>query len=56
MARKNLDLERKAEKRPVQELVREKELRMKEAAQALEFELAALLRDEIKELKRRGKR
>jgi excinuclease UvrABC helicase subunit UvrB len=37
----------------VAEIIRDKEKQMKEAAKALEFELAALLRDEIHELKKR---
>jgi excinuclease ABC subunit B len=36
-----------------EEIIAEKEKQMKEAAQNLDFELAALLRDEIKELKRK---
>jgi excinuclease UvrABC helicase subunit UvrB len=39
--------------RPVKDIIKEKEVRMKEAAHDLEFELAAILRDEIRELKAR---
>jgi len=46
-----LALENAAATRPVEELVREKELQMREAANNLQFELAALLRDEIRVLK-----
>lgn len=52
-AKRNLELEAKAEKRPVDEVLKEKEAQMREAAKALEFELAALLRDEIAELKKK---
>jgi excinuclease ABC subunit B len=48
-----LDLDVAGEKgKNVEEIIKEKEKQMREAAQALEFELAALLRDEIRELKR----
>jgi excinuclease ABC subunit B len=48
-----LDLDVAAEKgKNVEEIIKEKEKQMKAAAQALEFELAALLRDEIKVLKK----
>ncbi len=46
-----LNIELQTDKRPVEVIIREKELQMKEAAQGLEFELAALIRDEIKLLK-----
>jgi excinuclease ABC subunit B len=45
------DLDLLGDARPLKEIVKEKEAQMKEAAQKLEFELAALLRDEIRELK-----
>jgi excinuclease UvrABC helicase subunit UvrB len=41
--------------RPLEEIVKDKEKRMKEAAQNLEFELAAILRDEVRELRMRLK-
>ncbi len=47
-----LDLESKGDNRPVAEIIKEKEKQMKEAAKALEFELAAILRDEIGELRK----
>ncbi|MBU0531701.1 excinuclease ABC subunit UvrB [Patescibacteria group bacterium] len=46
-----LKIEMIAEPHEIEKVIREKELDMKEAAQKLEFELAALLRDEIKVLK-----
>ena len=52
-AKKNLELEAKAEKRPLEEVLKEKEAQMREAAKSLEFELAALLRDEIHALKKK---
>lgn len=39
--------------RPLAEIIKEKEQQMKRAAKGLEFELAAILRDEIRELKKR---
>ncbi len=50
-----LDLELAADTRPLGEIVKDKEKKMKEAAKNLEFELAAILRDEIRELKLREK-
>ncbi len=41
--------------RPLPEIIKDKERQMKEAAKDLEFELAALLRDEIRELTARAK-
>ncbi len=41
--------------RPLEQIIKAKEAQMKEAAQKLEFELAALLRDEIRELHARLK-
>lgn len=52
-AKKNLELEAKAEKRPLDVIIKEKEKQMRDAAKHLEFELAALLRDELKELRKR---
>ncbi|MEA3226092.1 MAG: helicase-related protein, partial [Planctomycetota bacterium] len=48
-----LDLEMSAEKRPVEEVIAEKEKQMREAAKNLEFELAAILRDELAELRKK---
>ena len=38
--------------RPREEIIKEKEKQMKQAAKNLEFELAGILRDEVRELKR----
>ncbi len=46
-----VDLDTLGDDRPVEEIIKDKEKKMKEAAEKLEFELAAILRDEIKELK-----
>jgi excinuclease UvrABC helicase subunit UvrB len=54
MAQKALALEEINKDRPVEEVVREKEQEMRSAANALQFELAAILRDEIKTLKHKG--
>ncbi|MBI2990218.1 MAG: excinuclease ABC subunit UvrB [Candidatus Magasanikbacteria bacterium] len=43
------------DERDIKEIIKDKEQKMKEAARGLEFELAALLRDEIRELEARGK-
>ncbi len=51
--RKTVDIELQGDSRPLKEIIKEKEVRMKEAARTLEFELAAVLRDEIRELKAR---
>jgi excinuclease ABC subunit B len=48
-----LDLELKVDNRPREEIIREKEQQMREAAKNLEFELAAILRDEIVTLKKK---
>lgn len=48
---KILELDLKGDGRPVGEIIKEKEKEMKRAAKELQFELAALLRDEIRELK-----
>jgi excinuclease ABC subunit B len=49
------DLDLLGDDRPLSEIIKAKELQMKEAAQKLEFELAALLRDEVRELTARAK-
>ncbi len=51
LARENLKLELQADKRSIKEIITEKEKLMKQAAKNLEFELAAILRDEITVLK-----
>lgn len=50
-----LDLDLLGDARPMNEIIKDKEKKMKEAAQKLEFELAAILRDEVRELKLREK-
>ncbi|NMC51342.1 excinuclease ABC subunit UvrB [Candidatus Kuenenbacteria bacterium] len=47
-----LSLDLKGDKRPIAEIIKDKEQQMKMAAKSLEFELAAILRDEIRELKK----
>lgn len=47
-----LSLDLQGDKRPIAEIIKEKEQQMKMAAKNLEFELAAILRDEIRELKK----
>jgi excinuclease ABC subunit B len=48
-----LDLELLGDARPLSQIIKEKESLMKEAATNLQFELAAVLRDEVRELKAR---
>ncbi|MBI2436772.1 MAG: excinuclease ABC subunit UvrB [Candidatus Magasanikbacteria bacterium] len=50
-----LDLDLKGDARPLDVIIKDKEKQMKEAAHELEFELAAILRDEMRELKLRNK-
>ncbi len=50
--REVLELDLKGDNRPVEEILKDKEKQMKEAAKELQFELAAILRDEIHELKK----
>lgn len=50
-----LELDLIGDDRPLKQIIKDKEVKMKEAAQKLEFELAAILRDEIRELKLRDK-
>ncbi|HPI66950.1 MAG TPA: excinuclease ABC subunit UvrB [bacterium] len=52
---KILKLDLTGDKRPLAEIIKDKEQQMKMAAKSLEFELAAILRDEIHELKRSKK-
>lgn len=47
------DLDTLGDARPLKEIIKEKEAKMKEAAKELQFELAAILRDEVRELKKR---
>mgnify|MGYP002639435241 CR=1 FL=1 len=51
-----LKLDLMGDKRPISEIIKDKEKQMKEASKALEFELAAILRDEVRELKRNNKK
>lgn len=44
------------DKRPIKEILQEKKIQMKDAAESLEFELAAILRDEIKQLEKKIKK
>lgn len=53
MAAKVLELESVAQSKNVDEIIREKEAQTKEAANNLQFELATVLRDEIKVLKKK---
>ncbi|MFH0857549.1 MAG: helicase-related protein, partial [Candidatus Magasanikbacteria bacterium] len=50
-----LRLDLAGDARPLKEIIVDKERKMKQAAKELEFELAAILRDEIRELKIREK-
>ncbi len=47
------DLDLLGDDRPVQQIIAEKQKRMKQAARNLEFEVAAILRDEIHELRQK---
>lgn len=49
------DLDILGDDRPMKEIIKEKEEKMREAATNLEFELAAILRDEVRELRAREK-
>lgn len=51
-----LELDLTGDKRPLEEIIKDKERLMKEAAKNLEFELAAILRDEIGLLKKKIKK
>ena len=48
-----LELDMLGDARPLPEIIKDKEMQMREAAKGLEFELAAILRDEIRELRAR---
>ena len=50
-----LDLDLIGDARPIKQIIKSKEDQMKKAAQNLEFELAAILRDEVRELRAREK-
>ncbi|PLX28765.1 excinuclease ABC subunit B [Candidatus Parcubacteria bacterium] len=51
-----LKLDLSGDGRPLSEIIKDKEAQMKDAAKRLEFELAAILRDEIRELKLQNKK
>ncbi|MBU0596984.1 excinuclease ABC subunit UvrB [Patescibacteria group bacterium] len=50
--RRTLDLDLIGDDRPIGEIIKDKERKMRDAAKDLQFELAAILRDEVKELKK----
>lgn len=49
------ELDMLGDARPLEEIIKDKEKQMREAAKDLEFEMATILRDEIRELKLRAK-
>jgi len=51
-----LEMDLAGDARPLKEIIKDKKLKMKEAAESLEFELAAILRDEINELEKENKK
>ncbi|MBI2444387.1 MAG: excinuclease ABC subunit UvrB [Candidatus Magasanikbacteria bacterium] len=53
LRKKVTELDLQGDARPLPEIIKDKERQMRVAAKELQFELAAILRDEIKELKRR---
>jgi len=55
ISKKTLELDLIGDGRPLEEIIIEKEKLMKDAAKNLEFELAAILRDEIRELTKNKK-
>ncbi len=55
-AKKTLAIEMKAGSKDLEILIAEKEKLMKKAANELQFEFAAVLRDEVRELRKRAKR
>jgi len=54
-AREIMELDLLGDGRSIPEIIKDKEERMRLAVDKLEFELAALLRDEIRELRKRKK-
>jgi excinuclease ABC subunit B len=53
---KILEIDLKGDDRPMKEILKDKKLKMKEAADKLEFELATILRDEISQLEKELKK
>jgi len=53
---KILEIDLKGDNRPMKEILKDKKIKMKEAADKLEFELAAILRDEISQLEKEVKK
>ncbi len=53
---KILEIDLKGDNRPIKEILKDKKLKMKEAADKLEFELAMILRDEINQLEKEIKK
>jgi excinuclease ABC subunit B len=53
---KILEIDLAGDNRPMKEILKDKKIKMKEAAQKLEFELAAILRDEINQLEKELKK
>jgi excinuclease ABC subunit B len=53
---KILEIDLKGDDRPLKEILKDKKLKMKDAADKLEFELAAILRDEINQLEKEVKK
>jgi excinuclease ABC subunit B len=51
-----LKMDLAADNRPLKDIIKDKKLKMKEAAEGLEFELAAILRDEIHQLEKELKK
>jgi excinuclease ABC subunit B len=51
-----LKLDLTGDKRPMEEIIKDKESQMKRAAKELEFELAAILRDEIYQLRKENRK
>ena len=51
-----LEFDLKGDARPMKEILKDKKQKMKEAADKLEFELAAILRDEIDQLEKEVKK
>ena len=48
-----MDLDLLGDARPLEDIIKAKEKQMRQSAKDLEFELAAILRDEVRELNKR---